>query len=1352
MKNSLYQSLLSRLKNKHTKLASRFHKSVRDGEFQKQHYRKRKESIDRLKNIEKRISKIGREAGLKPNLNYRHWAVALAMGVVVSASAQQKGEKNFQERLKQLANKEINGIQPLAQSIFYEPKVGLGAPVFNEFHTGDLDGDGDIDGVYASYFDSPLLLFNDGGFSFNIVPLTNVPLEIVNSTILADFDGDGDLDLLMENGPYENFTEQIWINDGSGNFTSQAAFFPNVDLVDDKLFPADIDGDGDLDIISQTQQDTPFRNFVTVFRNTAFDFNDSTAYKGSYIFSPSSSLMNVMDVDGDTDMDIVFTSVVPSFSNYGIQILENDGSGNLSQPSTYLAPSSGFYYGTVALDFDNDGDLDMVGLADAPNIRAIPFSSNGTIPNDGSSPFTEEAVVPLTLIGEREGIFPAEIDNNNFDDFVAITRDSTFVIISNGDGTFTEQTKFAGQSKPEDLDGDGDADLFYFDGNVSIRDNQGGGTFNQQADLLTISATYDTQIIDLDGDGDLDLAQGGVTISRTWLNNGNGEFTLNQEFPGGAYQLAFGDLDGDSDLDMVVAIEEDGGYPGFVIYTNNGSGNMTYNSNIGGGVYETKQIVLADMDEDGDLDIVARQQGSTLRYITIYDNQGSLTFSPVSSYNNPNGEKMALANIDADTDSDIIIALDNLGFASIINNSGSLTTGASFLPSGPNFEITDVDLADFDSDGDMDVFATNGYESITGNSYVFLNDGAGAFTQTAQNLETGITYSSFVGDLDSDGDIDIISGGYISYPRVWVNDGSANFALDQYLPALSTEYSKINIGDLDGDSDADLIASDYYGGTNIFFNSGNAGPGPLGPDSTALVNIFDSMGGTGWTTNTNWKSGNVSTWHGVFLNNDGDRVERLELPNNGLTGTLPAAIDQLDALVNLDLSGNQIDALATDFSTLTNAVDINLNSNRLDFGDLEPVAGVAVLSYTTQAPVEAIDQTGPIEIPVGSIQELTANAAGTANSYQWIYNGQAIGGATGTTYLIENINRSNMGEYSLEISNSIATGVTLTAVPLEVLATAVITINVTDDTDTPISQTVDGYILEIEEGVVGFDTVEVATQTGVASSFSFPPVVLGDFLVNVSSDETLYIPTYYGDAFVWDEADTLRLNTDTTRQIEITEIPEELTPDDGEGLVEGVIEEDFDDNARIDARRRASKRKCGLRRKRTGGRTDQDDEFVLIAYGETDENGEFAYGFLPQGTYRFFVEYPGIPLDDSAFVQFDVGEAGVSDNTFQLAVFASDDGIFIELVLGLTSPHFTEFAIFPNPTADLINIRYDQIKSGELTLEIFDLKGKEMMKKTFNSKREDITIDISDFDKGQYIFRVIDSTSKDLVIYKIIKN
>ena len=226
----------------------------------------------------------------------------------------------------------------------------------------------------------------------------------------------------------------------------------------------------------------------------------------------------------------------------------------------------------------------------------------------------------------------------------------------------------------------------------------------------------------------------------------------------------------------------------------------------------------------------------------------------------------------------------------------------------------------------------------------------------------------------------------------------------------------------------------------------------------------------------------------------------------------------------------------------------------------------------------------------------------------------------------------------------------------------------------------------------------------------------------------------------------------------MTEKPVELTEENGgDGQLDVIIEEDFgDDEGRVEARRRAARRKCGLRRKRTGGRTDaEDDEFDLIAYGETDDNGEFQFGFLPAGTYRFFVEYPGIPLDDSSFVEFEVGEAGISDTDFKLEAFATENGIevSIDVVLGVILDYFKDLAIYPNPADKGLFIKYRHLKSRNVTAQLVDITGSVKWTRDLTSGYNgDIEIDVRDMKDGVYILYFYDreSRNENVVSYRVI--
>ena len=81
------------------------------------------------------------------------------------------------------------------------------------------------------------------------------------------------------------------------------------------------------------------------------------------------------------------------------------------------------------------------------------------------------------------------------------------------------------------------------------------------------------------------------------------------------------------------------------------------------------------------------------------------------------------------------------------------------------------------------------------------------------------------------------------------------------------------------------------------------------------------------------------------------------------------------------------------------------------------------------------------------------------------------------------------------------------------------------------------------------------------------------------------------------------------------------------------------------------------------------------------------------------MEYPGIPINESSFVEFEVGEAGISDKDFQLQAFATEEGIevTIEAVLGVILEYFKDLEIYPNPSTDYLKCKVStpEIEGGD---------------------------------------------------------
>ena len=129
-------------------------------------------------------------------------------------------------------------------------------------------------------------------------------------------------------------------------------------------------------------------------------------------------------------------------------------------------------------------------------------------------------------------------------------------------------------------------------------------------------------------------------------------------------------------------------------------------------------------------------------------------------------------------------------------------------------------------------------------------------------------------------------------------------------------------------------------------------------DKAALVALYNATDGAHWTTNTNWTSDMaLSSWHGVTVDGDG-RVTRLDLDDNGLAGTLPAALGDLSELEQLDLQNNALSgALPAELADLTNLTSLLLNESRALTGPLPD--GLRELSGLETVNIEKTELCAP---------------------------------------------------------------------------------------------------------------------------------------------------------------------------------------------------------------------------------------------------------------------------------------------------------------------------------------------------------------------------------------------------------
>jgi hypothetical protein len=143
-------------------------------------------------------------------------------------------------------------------------------------------------------------------------------------------------------------------------------------------------------------------------------------------------------------------------------------------------------------------------------------------------------------------------------------------------------------------------------------------------------------------------------------------------------------------------------------------------------------------------------------------------------------------------------------------------------------------------------------------------------------------------------------------------------------------------------------------------------PPGLVRDSLALVTLYDSTDGANWTNNNNWLSGPVSTWYGITVS--GNRVTKIDLDQNNLSGSLPAEIGDLTALTHLLIRINNVTGvLPPEIGNLTNLIELDLYQNQLS--DSLPSEIGNLISLVTMD-ISDNDFCGSLPKEIGNLVEL----------------------------------------------------------------------------------------------------------------------------------------------------------------------------------------------------------------------------------------------------------------------------------------------------------------------------------------------------------------------------------------------
>ncbi|RTQ46055.1 T9SS type A sorting domain-containing protein [Hymenobacter gummosus] len=620
--------------------------------------------------------------------------------------------------------------------VYFNQGSSFGSPVdtylgngvgITRFVLGDVDADGDLDLVGAenraggSGPSTVRICPNNGTGTFGLgrtVPMGTLPVAVA----LADVDADGDLDLLAGDGLVGGLrtgTVSVSLNNGTGTFAAPSSV--GVGTTPGRLALADLDADGDVDLVTANSTD----NTISVRLNGPLPVPALSATA----LSPAAHTL----APRPADLRVTFSGPLTPLAGEPLRLFSS-GSGRRSGAATAAGNT---------LTFNPAVDLLVGDLLHATLTTSPRSAGGGPLARPWVWQFTAAATGGAGTFSGSDLTLPAPV----------------------------------GLLLPGDLDGDGDLDLLSTEASqtpmMPVYWNNGAGSFQAaNSTVPNYGGVNGFSLLDVDADGDLDVlawSSAAGYLLEVWRNNGRGVFSIGPT-PGhvrlpanaGARDVAVGDVDGDGDLDVAVASMANRVAVRYNDGTGRFGGSTTFSLD-----YNGQFVALADVDADGDLDLIVTARDNFTVKMSIYTNDGDGNFNPVPR--TPTLPTMpgclVVGDVDGDQDVDLLISQEQLGAPSglLLNDGqGNFTVGPQPAFSANSYRLK---LADVDGDDDLDIVAPN--PVVGGGISIGLNNGRGLFSpgsvvapppvpqpNPGQHYRGGQVITA---DFDGDGDIDLAS-------------------------------------------------------------------------------------------------------------------------------------------------------------------------------------------------------------------------------------------------------------------------------------------------------------------------------------------------------------------------------------------------------------------------------------------------------------------------------------------------------------------------------------------------------------------------------------------------------------------
>jgi hypothetical protein len=668
----------------------------------------------------------------------------------------------------------------------------------------------------AGLLDAPWRSFDTGYYPGVMGPI---------ALAVGDLDADGYVDAVA--GNYHGGTPGLSIlqNNRNGTYRApQELKLPISKSVAD-VGLADVDRDGDLDVIATVPDVNGLTNEIRFFRNLSGGQRPSRGIRFSggtiYASGPGPVGLAIGDFTRDGFPDLVT-------ANYGY-IAGNNATISLVRHNGQIGPAAGFLAPlsfnvgnhptrVAAGDVNNDGWLDVV------------VGRSGW----GGSEFGMLTV----LVNDQSGGFAAPV---HYEALPGAEYFSAAVALS-------------------DLDLDGDLDLIGAGGQsapqtsrISVRRNTGDGSYGLPEVHALEQWSERTQHLavgDLNGDGFPDIigSANQTTSSDGWhvlLSDGAGGFQPSVRYEADASTAATVATDADADGDTdVIAVAWSAAV--ITVHRNPGNGVFPILTRFPAG-YSLDGFDTADVDKDGDRDVVTSSNNilASDPDVHVLRNQGDGTFLPKLDIHysvDPRGVWLRDVNNDGYPDLLTNHTQSGYDFGRALNN-GNGTFGplvATDLPGncGPGT----IDAFDLDNDGDLDGVQTEEASAPhcpQRRIWILENDGSGTFS-VAHVVQAALPHGIAGADLNHDGNIDLIAGypGEISF---FPGNGDLTFSARIGSGAYPASFAMADMNN-DGELDVAMVMAplDFFT-QHVGVSLGN-GDGTFQPAWTILGETSLSYG------------------------------------------------------------------------------------------------------------------------------------------------------------------------------------------------------------------------------------------------------------------------------------------------------------------------------------------------------------------------------------------------------------------------------------------------------------------------------------------------------------------------------